>query len=380
MNRLVLLALAALSPLAACGDNDPPAFADAGSGDSYTGFSTAPHTQLPLLLPHGHALLPAPQLVTITYSDYDPSSTTSVQAFGDYIVTSDWLTTVGAEYGVGHGTNQNIVIGTAPTTTIEDTYFDTLMQGLVTATTLPAPSSTTQYVYMIYVPPTVKLGQSLQGFYGYHTETSASGQRFAYAVILDDGSGLDTTTSTAAHELLEAATDPYFDDNPNGDGWYQDPPDTDPWYLIEGEAADLCDGEVLIRAGDFAVQRIWSNAAVTAGRSPCVPYDPDDIWYDVSASPATMPTVAPGTTVKFTLTGWSTIEVPEWEMTTADADYADYGAQDILPQLTSVGTWNHHEVTLTISAPTNAQSGYFGGIYILNGPFNRPWAVGFQVQ
>jgi hypothetical protein len=200
-------------------------------------------------------------------------------------------------------------------------------------------------------------------------------------VILDPSFntlGVDEVTTTAAHELIESATDPY---EPAADeGWYVDQALPDPWYLIAGEVADLCDGEDLIKSGSFTVQRSYSNTAAAAGKNPCVPEDPDDRWNDVSASPATVPTIPAGGTATFTLTGWSTAEVPDWELSEYTADYSDLQDTDMNPTFSAKTINNGKTVTLTLHAPATAKSGQLGGIYVLSGKQMRPWPVGFQVQ
>lgn len=372
MTRLVLVVMI----LSACGDN-VPATPDAARPDAPASFATAPHTPLPLLDRHDSYVLHHPKLVTITYSNYAAAS--QVEQFGDEVVASDWFTNAGREYGVGAATHEaKVHLGPAPAT-LKDTDLEALMHTLVTNRTVPTPPATgSEYLYMIYIPPSVTLDASLQGFYGYHQDTVLNGTRFAFAVILDDGSGIDTTTSTAAHELIEAATDPYFDSGQLG--WYIDPPASDPWYLIEGEIADVCDGEALIRSGNFAVQRTWSNVAAAAGQSPCVPYDPDSVWMDVSADPPTMPTVPRGGTATFTLTGWSTQPVDDWTLDEYTADFSDFLDTEMTPQFSSNTINNGKTVTLTLHVPATAQSGKSGGIYVLSGKQIRPWAVGFIVQ
>ena len=232
---------------------------------------------------------------------------------------------------------------------------------------------------MIYVPPSVPLGPSLQDLYGYHDEatTTTGSIPFPYAVIVDDGTGIDTTTTTAAHELIEGATDPHFT---NGNlGWFTDPPLPDPWYLILGEVADLCNYEPYAYEGTFAYQRSWSNAAAAAGGNPCVP-NQGDRWEDVTADPATMPTIPKGGTATFTLTGWSTEREADWSLDYADADYSSLYASDLNVTFDRHTINNHKTATVTLHAPTNAASGDTGGIYVLSGPYARPWAVGFSVQ
>src|SRR5262245_42228081 len=238
--------------MAACGDNiavtpDAPVFK---------------HTPLPQALPHSFTVLDHPKLVTLTYSDYALAD--MAEAWGDAVVTSAWYKRVTGEYNIGEMTHAaKFRMGPAPTTTIEDVDLEAKIQALITAGSVPAPGADSEYLYMIYVPPTTPIGDSLQGLYGYHYFLNRpTGERFAYAVIVDDGSGQDTTTTTAAHELIEAATDPY---DPPADGWYTDPGLPDPWSLILGEVADLCNFDPFAYEAGFAYQRIWSNTEAAAG-------------------------------------------------------------------------------------------------------------------
>jgi hypothetical protein len=375
--KLVALVLA----LVACGNSHdhmmampdgPKVFEDAPGP-----FMTAPHTPLPQAIPHAGVVLAHPQLVTLYYSDYKYK--TEVQAWGDAVVTSSWWTKIGAEYGIGTMTHDaKFDMGPSPTTTTEDTDLETKIDSLITAGSIPAPPQTgSQYLYMIYVPSTVPLGNSLQGFYGYHYAlTHTGGARYAYAVILDDDTGIDTTTSTAAHELIEAATDPFSAPN---DGWYTDPALPDPWYLILGEVGDLCNFDPFEHEAGFVYQRSWSNAAAAAGLNPCIPNE-DDVYESVTADPPTMPHAAKGSTVTFTLTGWSTQEEPDWTIGTYDADYSDLSSQQMTPMLSTTTINNGRTATLTFKVPLNAQTGKLGGVYVLSGPYSRPWAVGFIVQ
>jgi len=350
------------------------------SPDAPAGFQPAAHTQLPLLDMHTGAILKNVQLVTLTYSDYP--DTANVEAFGDYVVTSPWFTQVTSEYGVGAGTHAaKFHMGPTPTTMLAIADVETQIKTLIMNSSVPQPPATgNEYLYMIYIPHAATKGPDLTGFFGYHSMITVNGINVPYAVILDDGSGTDTTTSTAAHELVEAATDTLFTTNQNGDGWWADKALPDPWFLVETEAADLCDGEALIRSGTFEVQRIWSNNAIMAGKSPCVPYDPDDVWFDVSADPPAMPHVPAGGNAVFTLTGWSTVEVPDWKLATYVADFSDVSSTDLNATLSAPTINNGKTVMLTLHVPTTAQSGQNGGVYVLSGDQQRPWVVGYIVQ
>jgi hypothetical protein len=358
-----LLAVFALTAIG-CGDN-VEVLPDA---------ATFVHTPLPQVIPHTFNVLDHPKLITLTYSDH--ADRAMVEAWGDAVVMSSWYKAVGGQYSIGAMTHAaKFVMGPAPTTTVEDTDVEAKIQALITAGSVPAPDSNT--LYMIYLPPQVTLGDSLADLYGYHAMlTRPTGERFAYAVVVDDGSGIATTTATAAHELIEAATDPF---DPPNDGWYTDPGSPDPWSLILGEVADLCNTDPVVTEGGFTYQRSWSNTAAAASENPCVP-NTGDVYETVSAEPRSMPTVAKGETVTFTLTGWSTAAEPDWTLDTYDADYSDLTAAQINPQLSATKINAGKTVTLTLKVPTGARSGSTGGVYVLSGQYQRPWAVGFIVQ
>jgi hypothetical protein len=223
----------------------------------------------------------------------------------------------------------------------------------------------------------VTRGPELEGLHGYHQMSTLDGVRFAIAVVLDDGSGLASTTSTAAGQLINAATNPY---DPPMDGYYTDPPMTDPWSLVHGEVADLCDGEDPVLEGGFTVPRVYSSIAATAGVFPCKPVMANDAWTDVSPDSTKMQVIPRGGSVTFKLTGWSTQELPDWTLRTQVADFSGLTEAEMRPELSDDMINNSTSVLLTLHAPPTAESGAACGVYVLSGANVRPWAVGFIVQ
>jgi len=363
----------------ACGDNQLPA-PDAMLGSP--AFQPAPHVPMPLAIPHAGTVLSNLHLVTITYQDYTDAA--QVEAFGDMLGGSTWYTSVGAEYGLHAGTQvRTFRLGPAPASLTRDQIADQIKQ-LITDGSVPAPPATgNQLLYMIYIPPAVTRDAGLASLHGYHDVLTLDatppldGVQVPIAVVLDDGRGLTATTRTAAHQVIDAATDPY---HPPMDGYYADPPMTDPWSLIRSEVADLCSGEVPIIEGSFALPRVYSNHAAVARKSPCTPFVPDDAWSDVSAVPSTMQVVPRGGSVTFKLTGWSTQEVPDWKLSTQVSDHSELTLDDMSPRFSSDMINNGVSVTLTLHAPAKATSGTAGGVYVLSGENVRPWAVGFLVE
>jgi hypothetical protein len=97
---------------------------------------------------------------------------------------------------------------------------------------------------------------------------------------------LDMITTTESHELVEACTDPL----PDYDGAYGSVDESHFYYGLGGasELADMCEADessyTTFSGLPYMVQRSWSNAAASAGRDPCEPELPGEIYFN--ASPA----------------------------------------------------------------------------------------------
>lgn len=375
MRRLVMVLSACLG---ACGDNrtgPPDLQPDAG-------FQPAPHAPLPIVFPHTGTVLASMQLVTITYAGY--SAAPDVVAFGDALVASSWYRTTGAEYGVTPATHLPPVVLGAPPAMLDRDQIAAQIIDLITGGMVTAPGgSDNQLLYLLYVPPSVMLGGDLAGVRGYHEMLTLDGVqfpmavRFPIAVVIDDGSGLAATTTQAAHQVIDAATNPYL---PPNAGYYADPPENDPWRLLRREVADLCEGEDAVIEGRFTYPRVYSNAAAVASMTPCTPGRPGDVYYDVTAEPSQIQTIAPGGSVKYTLIGWSTGPLPPWKIQVRAAASSMLSQDEMRPELSSDMINNNETVTLTLHAPFEAASGTTGGVELLSGVNEHPWAVGFIVR
>ena len=398
-HRIVRLSLLALVP--ACGGNPPPATDDGGVPD----FAVLPDLSAPVdmvpappVLPqvnaHSGIVLSSLKLVTITFGGTPGDggtgnpypSTQWVQQWGDFVVTSNWIKATGSEYGVGTGTHAaKVVLPIDPGKGITDQQVRTLIMDKIMDNTLPTPTKQdNQYLYMIYFPSTTTVnepdGSALCSvFSGYHSSMSfMPGARIIYAIVGDCSGNPDDITSTAAHELMEAATDPY----PNLSGsYFVDPADTnDPWTIEFGqEVGDLCETEGNVYEGGFAFQPIWSNAAAAKLSNPCVPAA-DPSYTTVTAVPTGLPSVAAGQAMSFTLTGWATMLEPPWHISIGDGDNSDFSATELQAQLSAGTISRGTHATLTLKAPANAASGSLCGVQILSGPTGHRMPVGFYVQ
>ncbi len=375
--------------LAGCGGSPPEPAVDAGADLATPPDLAQPPDltvaapELPEVDPHSDLVLSSVKLVTITFAGYQAEA--QVQQFGDFVVGSDWYKAVGADYGVGPGTSAaKVVLNQDPGPGVTDADVVKLLKGKIMDGTLPAPSKQdSQYLYMIYFPSTTTVnepgGDALCDlFWGYHSSAPfAVGARMIYAVIGDCSGNVDDVTSTASHELIEAATDPYPDLTGS---FYVEASPPDPWTVEYGqEVADLCETEDYVYEGGFALQPIWSNAAAAKRENPCIPSDSPD-YMTVTASPSEMPTVAPGQTVTFTLTGWSNKLVPPWQVKLGDGDWSDYSATELQAYLSGTTVGRGGTLTLSMTAPAGAASGQIGGVKILSGPTGHLYPVGFTVE
>ena len=116
---------------------------------------------------------------------------------------------------------------------------------------------------------------------GYHSHSTVGSTDVVYAAIPRCASflglgGIDVPTIAASHELIEATTDPFWDDARSAFAAVDD--DHFVWELEPGaEVADLCDSFADVYFLDpeigSKVERIWSNELASEGHLPCAPLD-----------------------------------------------------------------------------------------------------------
>jgi hypothetical protein len=169
---------------------------------------------------------------------------------------------------------------TAPTT-ITSSAIETRLTGKLSGATpefgVPDPNT----LYAVYYPSTTTitmdgfsgaLGQSCQGYGGYHFEINVSGTRVGYAVM-PRCSDIDELTVAGSNEYFEWATDPL----PQTKAAYTKLDDAHwAWQAaFIGELGDLCtylDREYLRPTEiGFQVQTMRSHKASLAGKYPCAP-------------------------------------------------------------------------------------------------------------
>lgn len=277
-----LVALACLG-IAAC-----------GSGGGGSSGSTSPF-DLPEVVSSGGPVLDAPRVQPIYFPGY--TFQTDIDTFLAKMASSTYWPAVVSEYGVGDLTIKPSVVTTVSSgNSLADTDIPGLLAQVFAAdgAALGAPSRDTMYLLLfpsstrITAQGVVMCGDGAAS--GYHTEYVIGGVNVPGIVVPSCAeyagdktlTGAQALTPTISHEIVETATDPFTTSSPA----YFDVDQRHAIWAVAingGEIADLCENETpdLITPDDigYPVQRIWSNAAVKAGTSPCVPVPPGELFF-----------------------------------------------------------------------------------------------------
>jgi hypothetical protein len=232
----------------------------------------------PQIVNSGGPILAAPVIVTVTWS-IDPDAATW-NALDDDIGSSAYWHAINSEYGVGpasSGAENHVTLTTMPSGKMDDSDLQSL---LAKHAGVDWPKPTPNTVYTFYLPPatTLYLDQSdacRQGTGGYHSATRGN-PAIPYAVLPHCATfKTEDIEYAAAHELNEAATDPY-------------PVDAFAWNGVDSshlgfaflnsfqlELGDACeffaDSTDAVDFKPYTVQRQWSNKSAAAGSHWCVP-------------------------------------------------------------------------------------------------------------
>ena len=289
----------------------------------------APHAAYPQIPTGGGHVLGQPEVVVITYADYDDPNTAnraSIEGYMTSLVQSSWLEQVGADYGVGTGTVDLVELATtAPGANTDPSEVTTELCNLIENPPANFPQPNENTVYMFFYPSTTTFTDgSCVSYAGYHNWTARFGDPkcndVVFAVVLDcpldplyqDLTDLETVEGAASHEFIESAVDPYLPGGGIASGYIITDP-TSPWASVGGEVGDVCVFNYLVEPFGV-VQRIWSNVAAATGKeSPCIP-EAAEPFSTVSVSPGTVQ-IGSGTTFDFTVTGWSDQAAPPFVVT-----------------------------------------------------------------
>ncbi len=283
------------SPADNHGSTDPVVTPDAGAPqdaapDSKPATDAGASAPFPAVTPSlpqaesgGGPVIASPTVVPVFFEP--DAQKPQLEKFLTALAASDYWTAATKEYGVGTlKVAASVVVATPPAATVTDDDMQTWLASQADGTHTGWPKADANTVFAVFYPASTSITihgkTSCSVFDGYHRATqTADGSPLIYAPIARCSPSLDALTVSAAHEIIEAATDPYY---------YTDPAyaftDDDHfiWTIATvGEVTDLCELEPQVDAklvGDFAVPRSWSNASAAAGHDPCVPA-PDGPWF-----------------------------------------------------------------------------------------------------
>ncbi len=343
-------------PRPASPQDDDAGAPDAGGDAGY--FARHPW---PTVVRQGGPVLASPHLVPIVF-DGDPFAD-DLDRFTASVGCTDYYRATVNEYGVGDAIAGALTRLDEPSPSRITS--DEIERWLVRELTQKSPRlerPTKDALYIIYYGPGTEVEQgpgvlSCQAFGGYHTNVVLpDGTPVAYAVVPRcDGMGdstLDTTTSAASHEIVEAVTDPYNKENPAFA--YVDDAHASWMFVLGGEVSDLCaqrsDADYTPEGYPYAVQRSWSNRAARRGEDPCVPASGEKLFTAAFTLPDTVD-LGDG----FFGRG---VVVPAGESRTLDLELHDEGAGSMLVDVTDASSMLGHagHSTLTLDK-TSGKSG-----------------------
>ena len=307
-------------------------------------------------------------LVTMTYPN-DALGPTGV-AFDAFVLRSQWLRTVADEYGV-HGGAQlaSYVVGHDAPTAITTSEVLADLAATVPAEQLVEPSDGGLTVFVMYLPRATTLtddnfGALCTGFDAFHR--TAMG--VAYAMVPDCDGTADSRTILASHEIVEAATDPFFD------GIYADGPDDDAWHYDDNsEVGDLCEFETTYaHEGGYALQRSWSQAATFGAHpDPCVPVPDGDTWADVDPD-FTYIAIPAGAQTQIGLTAWASRPDAAWNLDLVINSESDFKPPASLDRIEMT---DGARAAVTIGVPAGTPSGSHAHVHIYSNAAMAPIEV-----
>jgi hypothetical protein len=292
--------------------------ADAGAPDPFDAGADAPPDALalPQVEDLGGPTLRTPALVAVSFPG--EALADELEDFTASVGCTDYWHAIAADYGVGDAVASTPVrLAEQAPAVVDDLQIRAWLTKKIDGADPQFPRPAPGTIYVVFYPAgteiTLQGMTSCRSFGGYHEGGQlADGTPFSYAVIPRcQGGGLGelgTLTVAASHELIEACTDP----QPDGVTPSYALPDVNHigWALLAGsEVGDMCefasDAYYAPPGYPWTVQRIWSNGAAWAGRSPCVPASSPDYFYA-----AAVPTDAVTLNLTGTPQSYAMIHVP----------------------------------------------------------------------
>jgi hypothetical protein len=324
---------------------------------------------MPLATTSGGPVMKNPRFVPIVFSAEDRTS--DIGAFMNAIAGSTYWTSIATQYGVGTPSAvAPIVVNETPAATVGDSQIVKWLQDKLDGTHTDFGAADPDSIYVVYYPETTTIEQSSLGksclqFGGYHYEAKVGTTRIVYAVIARCQGGV--MSSITAHELFEAATDPYYASAP---AWQHV---DDPMEVWGGELGDLCEDHHNVVPSDvgYPVPPIWSNAASAAGRDPC---QPSSAPYFRTVTASTFVQLLPGDTTTIDLIAFSDADTGgPWTVKVTGS----YGPVTDKMDLTLCRTTaqNGDHIPLVVSRPASAVNDEYLRIDSTLGAVTTTWVL-----
>jgi hypothetical protein len=312
---------------------------DEGGANGDAGYPAFPPPDPPQVQDYGGPVLKAPKITPVFFATDDPATTAKVQDFVSKVGATNYWSAINTEYGVGPATMGTPIqltdVDNQPST-IDDTDIQAWLAAKLNSDDPAFGKADGNSLYALFYPTgiTITLGgtpqtgndggldeagvdagsdggtdggggfgrgpqKSCNSFGGYHgnikLDAAHANTLVAYAVIprcatFGDLSGLDAITGTASHEFVEAATDPYPDQNTGIPAYAAIDDQHFYWetFLGGGEIGDMCaqDPRSFTKFMElpYTVQRSWSNKAAKTGHDPCQPPMPSSVYFNTAPS------------------------------------------------------------------------------------------------
>jgi hypothetical protein len=222
-------------------------------------------------------------------------STAQVTDAINRIVSGGYLTGLAQYRGIGQGyiLGSTTVTSSSPVQGFTDAQVASLIQGLISAGTIPNLDPTNQTLYMVFTPKGI--GHQGGGSIGEHTYyTDSSNRRVHFAWVTNNGT-LSEVSIIASHEIGESMTDPEGSSvlgdagTCSGGGWC--------------EIGDVCQGTDGTVNG-ASVQSLWSQKD-----KKCVVFDYPNYVFPIKGVQFT------GTLTPNQSQTWYTFNWPAWWQT-----------------------------------------------------------------
>lgn len=241
---------------------------------------------VPTMVNKGGPILKNPVLHPVFFANDDASIAPQVEAMAKALGDSAYWPANTAEYGVGKVTvGASVYLPDMPTGTLSDDTISKWLAGKLNADDPAWPAPEADAIYVLVYPDAVTItdfgGTGCKDFGAYHFATKLdaahASRDVVYATIprcanFQGLSGIDMVTAAISHEVVEAVTDPIYDNPAYGEI------DEDHlfWELALGaETGDMCSGSPTSYTKfpdlPFVVQRSWSNKEALAFHDPCAP-------------------------------------------------------------------------------------------------------------